>query len=99
VLLSAVSYSEYRKLAKPTSLRTGVNICPEAWYLQRHGTARSAAAEGRLRDGLAAHERIGRQTDGLLDLERGRRWLLLAIALLVVVLVLQLIAVQGVPHP
>jgi hypothetical protein len=66
---------------------------------QSRGTARNTAAEERLSDGLAAHERIGRHIDGLLDLERGRRCLLLAIAVLVVVLVVQLIGAQGVPHP
>jgi hypothetical protein len=72
----------------------GVNICPEAWYLQRTGAERTATAERRLDAGVRAHQHIGRQTDHLRDLGRTRRWLLIAIALLAAFLLLQVVISQ-----
>jgi len=73
-------------------------FCPEAWYLQRIGADRSAAAEERLVAGRQAHQHIGRQTDRLRDLDRGRRWLLVIVAVLVVLLLLQVVGQAGMPH-
>jgi hypothetical protein len=45
-------------------------FCPQAWYLQRQHTRRSAATARRLARGSAAHEHIGRRTDSVRLLER-----------------------------
>jgi hypothetical protein len=83
-----------------TTTRNGVNVCPEAWYLQRIGAGRSAAGEQRLGAGTYAHRQIGRQTDRLRDLGNTRRWLLAAIALFAALLLLQGVLVQQwMPHP
>jgi hypothetical protein len=82
------------------SQHKGVYICPEAWYLQRTGADRTAAADRRLNAGVRAHQDIGRQTDHLRDLGHTRRWLLITFALLAAFLVLQVVIGQAAtPHP
>jgi len=71
-------------------------FCPEAWYLQRRGAPRSAAAEERLDAGSRDHRRIGQRTDRLRGVEHGRRWLVVAVVLLLILVVLQLSL--GGPH-
>jgi hypothetical protein len=74
--------------------------CPEAWYLQRTGAERSAAAEQRLDAGVRTHQHIGRQTDHLHALGHRRRWLLIGMALLAALLLLQVLHNQPwMPQP
>jgi hypothetical protein len=70
-------------------------FCEQAWYLERRGAARTRVAEQRLRHGRQAHRRIGQATDRLLDLERGRRWLLVALVMLVLALGFELLGRVG----
>jgi hypothetical protein len=59
--------------------RTGVNFCPEAWYLQRRGTAPDVDAMERLRAGSLAQRRIRRATDRLVTTDAIRRGLLIGL--------------------
>jgi hypothetical protein len=77
-----------RSRGSHTRRYASVNFCPEAWYLQRHGAARSTAAEQRLDAGTRAHQQIGRQTDHL-RLGRMRRVLLVTIVPVIAVLAAQ----------
>ena len=67
--------------------RNGVNVCEEAWLLQRAGAVRGAEGGRRLEDGTLAHRRIGRQTDRVRRADRAQHILLLAIFALVILLV------------
>jgi hypothetical protein len=63
-------------------------FCPEAWFHERRGTARSTSTSRRLAAGSLAHWRIGRQTDRLRTAERWRTLLgLLIVALAVFIVV------------
>ncbi|HEY1293771.1 MAG TPA: PD-(D/E)XK nuclease family protein [Chloroflexota bacterium] len=65
-------------------------FCPRAWYLRRHAAPRSAEADRRLQAGTLAHRRIGRATDRVRRVDAARRALLMAIALAVLLLLVQL---------
>jgi hypothetical protein len=93
-LIAILGHAEFSQYDGACVSRNGVNVCPEAWYLQRTGVERSAAAERRLDAGVRAHQHIGRQTDRLSDLGHTRRWLLIAIALLAAFLLLQVVISQ-----
>jgi hypothetical protein len=75
----------------------GVSFCPKG--LVPIGADRNAAAQQRLEAGTQAHRDIGRHTDHLRDLDRGRRRLLVAIGVLVALLLLQVVGQPWIPHP
>jgi hypothetical protein len=65
-------------------------FCPQAWYLERCGVPEGEEAEARLARGSANHAAIGRRTDRIRAVGMARRWLLVAILLVgLIVLVLQ----------
>jgi hypothetical protein len=66
--------------------RTGVNVCPEAWYLQRFRHSPDADALQRLRDGMRRHQRIGRTTEQLVGTDAVRRELLVIVVALAALL-------------
>ena len=74
-------------------------FCPEAWYLQRHGTRQAPMAEKRLQIGTGAHRQIARETDRVLKLETARLVLLVVILLLAVLVVVQFAGMTSVPSP
>jgi hypothetical protein len=74
-------------------------ICPEAWYLERAGAARSSAGARRLQAGSDAHHQIGRRTDNLHALDSVRQVLLMAILVLVVVVAAQIVSARGLFGP
>jgi hypothetical protein len=67
-------------------------FCPQAWYLQRRRAPRTAIGGERIAAGTVAHQRIGRQTDQLREVERARNVLAVIILVLLVVLALQMLA-------
>ena len=73
---------------------TGVNLCPEAWWLRRHGNAPDAYAMERLRAGSLAHRRIGRATDRLVTTDAIRRVLLIGLIVVALLLFAQGMGVQ-----
>jgi hypothetical protein len=56
-------------------------FCPRAWYLERCAVPAGKEAEARLARGSAKHAAIGRRTDRIRALGMARRWLLVAILL------------------
>jgi len=70
--------------------RNGVNVCPQAWYLQRGGGQRSPTGAKQLEDGRRAHQRLGANTDRLRRLLALRKLLLACIAVLAVAIAIQL---------
>ena len=66
-------------------------FCPQAWYLQRRHTRRSALAVRRLTQGSIAHEGIGRRTDTVRVLERVQQ-VVLVVGLLVAAAIAWLLA-------
>ena len=65
-------------------------FCPQAWYLERCGVPAGEEAEARLARGSANHAAIGLRTDRIRAVGMARRWLLVAILLVgLLVLVLQ----------
>lgn len=54
-------------------------FCPQAWYLERCGVPAGDEAEARLARGSANHAAIGRRTDRIRAVGLARRWLLVAI--------------------
>jgi hypothetical protein len=78
---------------------TGVNLCPQAWHLQRRGTARTTAGTRSLEEGTFAHRQIGSRTDRVLGLERLRRVTLLLSAVLLAGLLFQFATAYGLVQP
>jgi CRISPR/Cas system-associated exonuclease Cas4 (RecB family) len=74
-------------------------FCPEAWYLQRRGAARSAADTERLAAGRHAHRRLGAQTERLRALNALRGFTLAAIVLVLTLVAWQLLGSIGRPSP
>jgi hypothetical protein len=72
-------------------------FCPQAWYLQRRHVLRSVAAEHRLAQGSATHERIGRRTDDVRLVERVQ-WLVLLFGLLLATGIVVLLVAWGQGH-
>ena len=68
--------------------RNGVNVCPEAWFLERCGITQNTAGERRMDAGSRAHRQIGHDTERIVHVERVRRVLLVAIVVLGVALLL-----------
>jgi hypothetical protein len=59
------THSELGPAAFAATTRNGVNVCPQAWYLQRCGAPRSRVATALLESGIQKHRHIGRKTDRL----------------------------------
>jgi len=74
-------------------------FCPEAWYLQRHGTAQNARGVGRLEEGIDTHRRIGVRTGRLHTVEREKGTVLLVIVAIVAALILAQMFNAGTVHP
>jgi hypothetical protein len=81
--------------AVPPMTRNGVNVCPQAWHLQRRGTARSVAGARSVEHGIAAHHQIGTRADRVIRLERVRRAVLLLIAILLIGLLFLFLSGHG----
>lgn len=64
-LLSGTLGIEFETSDDTESTGNGVNFCPEAWWLRRHGNATDADAMERLRAGSLVHCQIGRATGRL----------------------------------
>ena len=73
--------------------------CPQAWHLQRRGTAQNVAGARNLERGTFAHRRIGSRVDRVRGLERLRRVTLLFIAMLLAGLLLQFLSQGGLLRP
>jgi hypothetical protein len=74
-------------------------FCPQAWHLQRRGTAQNVAGARKLERGTFAHRRIGSRVDRVRGLERLRRVTMLLLAVLLAGLVLQLLSAGGLLRP
>jgi hypothetical protein len=74
-------------------------FCPEAWYLQRRGVARNTVGVRNLEQGTVAHRLVGRRVDRVRGLERTRRLVLLAVAILLAALLLQFLSAGGLLRP
>jgi hypothetical protein len=79
--------------------RNGVNVCPEAWHLQRRGVARNFGGALNLQQGSRAHRDIGSRVDRVRGLERMRRVVLLVVAALLAGLLFQLLTASGPLRP
>ena len=73
--------------------------CPQAWHLQRRGTARNVAGTRNLERGTFEHRRIGGRADRVRGLVRLRRVTLLLIAILLAGLLLQVLSPGGLLRP
>jgi hypothetical protein len=71
--------------------RSGVNVCPEAWYLQRRHVRPTSETVERLDAGTLAHAAIGAGTDRLRSLNRRRSVLLAAAGVLTVAIAFELL--------
>jgi len=74
-------------------------FCPQAWHLQRRGTAQNVAGARNLERGTFAHRRIGSRVDRVRGLERLRRVTLLLIAMLLAGMLLQFLSPGGLLRP
>jgi hypothetical protein len=93
------TYGELDPGKQAAMTRNGVNVCPEAWHLQRRGTAQNVTGVRNLERGTFAHRRIGSRADRLRGLERLRRVTLLLLAVLLAGLVLQFFSAGGLVRP
>ena len=76
----------------------GVNVCPEAWYLQRRHARQSAPAAKRLEMGIRAHRQIGRSTDRVLKVASARLVLRVVVLLPAILLVAQFAGLTAILH-
>lgn len=70
-------------------------FCGQAWYLGRRNVSRSAAGAENLAKGIAAHQHVGVRADRLRAIERTRRWLILVLCGLGIVVLVQLLISGG----
>jgi hypothetical protein len=93
------TYSELDPPKHAAMTRNGVNVCPEAWHLQRRGVARNFGGALNLQQGSRAHRDIGSRVDRVRGLERMRRVVLLVVAALFAGLLFQLLTASGPLRP
>jgi hypothetical protein len=87
------AWTELRWALSASPPNTGVNFCPQAWFLQRCRLPVSAETEARRRAGSQTHRAIGRQTDLVRAASAAQTVLLLAIG--AILLLLAALALRG----
>ena len=81
--LSGANWSSVFLRARQSS---GVNVCPEAWFLQRFGHMPDAAAQRCLEDGTRQHAGVARTTERIVDTDALRPGLLVMLVALAALL-------------